>query len=60
MIQSFQRDSLLCKCGEVMTYLESYNSFKGRKHNNLQSKENVYMKQNISNQKHEQPMVTRI
>lgn len=39
MIQSFQRDPLLCKCGEVVTYLESYNPFERGKHNNLRYKE---------------------
>lgn len=39
MIQSFQRDPLLCKCAEVVTYLESYNPFERGKHNNLRYKE---------------------
>ena len=39
MIQSFQRDPLMCKCGEVMTYLESYNPFEGGKKNDIRYKE---------------------
>ncbi|MDE6952250.1 MAG: transposase [Erysipelotrichales bacterium] len=29
MIKSFQRDPLLCKCGEIMEYVETYDPFEG-------------------------------
>ena len=29
MIQSFQRDPLLCTCGEIMNYAETYDPFEG-------------------------------
>lgn len=29
MIKSFQRDPLLCKCGEIMIYVETYDPFEG-------------------------------
>lgn len=36
MIQSFQRDPLLCSCGEIMVYVETYDPFEGDMKNDRQ------------------------
>lgn len=48
MIKSFQRDPLLCECGETMEYKESYEPFGGNDKNDREYRDRKILKAKYS------------